>query len=148
MSYNIPGQLQRFAGDRGLRDAENRAARVIADNIRSRLASILPRLPAGDALVITSGDGTLARIAAHELNQQAPGTATALEGGTAAWGEAGLPLEKGATRMGTPADDPRLSPRHRSGDVEAAMRTYLAWEIDLVNQMATDDDQRFRILTA
>jgi LPS-assembly lipoprotein len=39
VSYNIPGQQQRFAGDRGLRDAENRAAQVIADNIRSRLAS-------------------------------------------------------------------------------------------------------------
>lgn len=39
VSYNIPGQQQRFAGDRGLRDAENRAAKVIAENIRSRLAS-------------------------------------------------------------------------------------------------------------
>jgi len=39
VSYNIPGQQQRFAGDRGLRDAENRAAKVIADNIRSRLAA-------------------------------------------------------------------------------------------------------------
>lgn len=39
VSYNIPGQQQRFAGDRGLRDAENRAAKVIADNIRDRLAS-------------------------------------------------------------------------------------------------------------
>ena len=39
VSYNIPGQQQRFAGDRGLRDAENRAAKVIADNIRSRLTS-------------------------------------------------------------------------------------------------------------
>ena len=39
VSYNIPGQQQRFAGDRGLRDAENRAALVIADNIRNRLAS-------------------------------------------------------------------------------------------------------------
>ena len=39
VSYDIPGQQQRFAGDRGLRDAENRAAKVISDNIRSRLAS-------------------------------------------------------------------------------------------------------------
>lgn len=39
VSYNIPGQQQRFAGERGLRDAENRAAKEIADNIRSRLAS-------------------------------------------------------------------------------------------------------------
>ena len=39
VSYNIPGQQQRFTGDRGLRDAANRAAKVIADNIRNRLAS-------------------------------------------------------------------------------------------------------------
>ena len=39
VSYNIPGQEQRFAGDRGMRDAENRAAKVIADQIRDRLAS-------------------------------------------------------------------------------------------------------------
>jgi LPS-assembly lipoprotein len=39
VSYDIPGQQQRFARARGLRDAENRAARVIAEQIRSRLAS-------------------------------------------------------------------------------------------------------------
>ncbi len=39
VSYDIPGQQQRFAGDRGLRDAENRAAQTIAENIRNRLAS-------------------------------------------------------------------------------------------------------------
>ena len=39
VSFNIPGQQQRFAGERGLRDAENRAASVIAEAIRNRLAS-------------------------------------------------------------------------------------------------------------
>jgi LPS-assembly lipoprotein len=39
VSYDIPGQQQRFARLRGLRDAESRAAKVIADNVRSRLAS-------------------------------------------------------------------------------------------------------------
>jgi LPS-assembly lipoprotein len=39
VSYDIPGQEQRFARVRGLRDAELRAAKVISDNIRSRLAS-------------------------------------------------------------------------------------------------------------
>jgi LPS-assembly lipoprotein len=39
VSYDVPGQEQRFARLRGLRDAESRAAKVIADNIRSRLAS-------------------------------------------------------------------------------------------------------------
>jgi len=39
VSYDIPGQQQRFARQRGLRDAENRAAKVIAENIQNRLAS-------------------------------------------------------------------------------------------------------------
>jgi LPS-assembly lipoprotein len=39
VSYNIPGQQQRFAGERGLRDAEDRAAKEIAESIRNRLAS-------------------------------------------------------------------------------------------------------------
>jgi len=39
VSYDIPGQQQRFARARGLRDAETRATRVIAENIRNRLAS-------------------------------------------------------------------------------------------------------------
>lgn len=39
VSYNIPGQEQRFARARGYRDAENRAAKMIADNISQRLSS-------------------------------------------------------------------------------------------------------------
>ena len=39
VSYDIPGQLQRFARTRAYRDAEDRAAREIADNIQTRLAS-------------------------------------------------------------------------------------------------------------
>jgi LPS-assembly lipoprotein len=39
VSYDIPGQQQRFARSRALRDAEDQAAKVIADNISQRLAS-------------------------------------------------------------------------------------------------------------
>jgi LPS-assembly lipoprotein len=39
VSYDIPGAEQRFARIRGLRDAENRAAKQVADHIRNRLAS-------------------------------------------------------------------------------------------------------------
>ena len=39
VSYDIPGQQQRYARLRGLRDAESRAAKVIAENIRARLSS-------------------------------------------------------------------------------------------------------------
>lgn len=43
-------------------------------------------------------------------------------------------------------DDIRLRAREESGDREAAMRAYLAWEIELVNQMATEEDHRFRVI--
>jgi len=39
VSYDIPGQLQRFARARAVRDAEDRAAHEIAENIQTRLAS-------------------------------------------------------------------------------------------------------------
>ncbi|TMJ31006.1 MAG: hypothetical protein E6G88_06165, partial [Alphaproteobacteria bacterium] len=41
VSSDVPGQQQRFASSRARRDAEDRAAKVIADQIRSRLASYL-----------------------------------------------------------------------------------------------------------
>jgi len=39
VSYDIPGNLQRFARARAFRDAEDRAAHEIAENIQTRLAS-------------------------------------------------------------------------------------------------------------
>lgn len=39
VSFDIPGQEQRFARTRGLRDAEDRATQQIADNISQRMAS-------------------------------------------------------------------------------------------------------------
>lgn len=109
--------------------------------IRARLASILPTLPAGQ-VVFTSSDGVLARLAAADF----PGRSMALAGGTQAWVAAGLPLETGNDRMATSPDDIRLRAREQAGSVEDAMNAYLSWEIALAEQMATDDDQRFRIV--
>lgn len=39
LTYDIPGSYQRFARERALRDAENRACQEIADRIQTRLAS-------------------------------------------------------------------------------------------------------------
>jgi len=39
VSYDMPGSYQRFARSRAFRDAEDRAAQLIADNIQTRLAS-------------------------------------------------------------------------------------------------------------
>jgi len=109
--------------------------------IRSRLDTDMAKLPAGQPVVFTSSDGVLARYAAAEHSGSA-----ALTGGTQAWVAAGRPLETGATRMASAAEDMRLRAREMPGSVEDAMRAYLSWEIELVNQMATDDDQRFRVM--
>jgi hypothetical protein len=98
--------------------------------------------------VLTSSDGILARLAAADATAIAGKPALALEGGTQAWRQAGLPLEQGATRMATQPDDVRLRAREQSGGMEEAMRAYLSWEIDLAEQMAADDDQRFRIVVS
>ena len=39
VSYDIPGSIQRFARSRAFREAEDRAANEIAENIQTRLAS-------------------------------------------------------------------------------------------------------------
>jgi rhodanese-related sulfurtransferase len=114
--------------------------------IRSRLDAILPQLPAEDTVVFTSADGMLARLAAADAKAITSVPVLALDGGTAAWRNAGLPLERGATRMATAPDDVRLRAREQTGGVEEAMRAYLSWEVDLAEQMAKDDDQRFRVV--
>ena len=115
--------------------------------IRSRLADDLGKLPKAETIVLTSPDGALARLAAADLAGSASVPVMVLAGGTEAWVGAGLPLETGATRMASEPEDVVLSARERGQGREEAMREYLAWEIDLVNQMATDDDHRFRVVT-
>jgi 3-mercaptopyruvate sulfurtransferase SseA len=113
---------------------------------RTRLPEILAKLPAAETLVLTSPDGRLAQLAAAELAGIAAVPVMVLAGGTQAWVEAGLPIEQGATHMACEADDVVLSARERNQDREAAMREYLEWEINLVNDMASDDDHRFHVV--
>jgi rhodanese-related sulfurtransferase len=111
--------------------------------IRARLAGALDKLPTEGDLVLTSEDGVIARFAAAELRASRP--VKVLEGGTAAWKAAGLPLETGMGRLASDPDDVALSARDRPADRERFMREYLAWEVDLVNQIARDTDCRFRL---
>jgi 3-mercaptopyruvate sulfurtransferase SseA len=98
-------------------------------------------------IVLTSADGKLAALAAAEAQAATKLPVSTLAGGTQAWADAGLPLESGPTRMLDPPDDVYLMPRERAADREQAMKEYLAWEIKLVEDMATDDDQRFQVMT-
>jgi rhodanese-related sulfurtransferase len=110
--------------------------------IRARLGSALAKFPAAGDLVLTSEDGAIARFAAAEI---APRPVRVLAGGTVAWKAAGLPLDTGMGPLADEPDDVSLSARDRPAERERYMREYLAWEIELVNQIARDDDCRFRL---
>jgi rhodanese-related sulfurtransferase len=115
--------------------------------IRARLGDALDKLPAQGELVLTSEDGTTARYAAAELGTGRP--VKVLAGGTAAWKAAGLPLDTGMGPLASEPDDISVSARDRPpAERERYMREYLAWEIDLVNQITRDSDCRFRLAPA
>ncbi|WP_179283951.1 rhodanese-like domain-containing protein [Bordetella genomosp. 10] len=115
--------------------------------VRARLADSLPAIVAGGPpreLILTCADGQLARIACAELSALTDAPVSALEGGTAAWAAAGLPLAEGAERLSGPDDDVWLRAHQRAGDTRKAMLEYLDWEEGLVAAVAADADFRFR----
>ena len=67
-----------------------------------------------------------------------------LEGGNAAWRAAGYPFSTEA-KMADEAIDQWRKPYERTGDTEAAMREYLAWETDLLPRIARDGSLKFAI---
>jgi len=113
--------------------------------VRTRLAALVPQLRGKAMVVVTGPDLGLAKLAIPELHALLPGVQLrVLAGGTATWKADGLPIE--ADRR-VPADadciDAYLRPYDRNDGVEAAMREYLAWEIDLVEAIERDGDAHF-----
>ncbi len=112
--------------------------------VRARLREALGKLPQAALLVLTSPDGVLARLAAPEAEAVTGTPVAVLRGGTLAWKAQGLPLAGGAGQLADTPDDVWLRPYDREQDVEAAMKEYLSWEVDLVEQIKRDGDARFR----
>jgi len=67
-----------------------------------------------------------------------------LTGGTAAWTAAGKKLEAGFTHMADKTNDVWCRPYDMNDAQEGAMKQYLSWEINLVNQLKRDGTTRFR----
>ena len=107
--------------------------------VRADLAERLAGLPARPVVVLTSPDGTLAALAAADVE----GGVRVLGGGTAAWTAAGFDTEAGAEGLAANVNDVWLRPYDRGAGVEDAMRHYLAWEVDLVAQLERDGTARF-----
>jgi hypothetical protein len=52
-------------------------------------------------------------------------------------------MTEGAERMASDTLDVFPKPYERDGGVEAAMKEYLTWEVDLVRQIEADGDAHF-----
>jgi rhodanese-related sulfurtransferase len=111
--------------------------------IRSRLAAALAKHKPRGTLVLTSEDGVLAGLAAPEARALTEVPVHALVGGNAAWRAAGYPLTADDPKMADDPIDTWLKPYERSRDIPAAMREYLAWEVDLLARIARDGTTDF-----
>jgi len=105
--------------------------------IRTRLAAALKKIPLAATVVLTSEDGALARLAVAEAQAVFDRPVRFLDGGNAAWQAVGYPFSSEA-RMADEAVDQWRKPYERTGDVEGAMREYLAWETDLLPRIERD----------
>ena len=115
--------------------------------IRARLGETLPGLDQKEMVVLTSGDGRLARLAAAEARAAAKVPVKVLAGGNAAWRRDGLALADGLEDTADPVDDDAFRrPYERAEGVEDAMHQYLNWEQGLVGQIARDGTARFTVL--
>lgn len=115
--------------------------------LRAQLPQALKQLPASDRLVITCGSGALARLVAADLKQLTDVPVAVLAGGTGAWAAEGRPLEKGASRLASPAIDRYRRPYEGTDNPRAAMQAYLDWEFGLVEQLARDGTHGFKVLS-
>jgi rhodanese-related sulfurtransferase len=121
--------------------------------VRAGLATSLPGMLAKQAgarqIVLVSPDSEIAALAAPEATEAANGLPVlVLAGGMKAWRDAKLPIETGHTRMADPPTDVWYRPYDFKEDVEAAMRQYLDWEVDLVPQVKRDGDASFSVMKA
>lgn len=140
------------AGDTAVIDV-TRSANYVARHIpgawfavRSDLPAALTRIPAARRYVLTCGSSQLARFAAADLAELTQAEVWALDGGTAAWVAAGLPVEAGETRLASNRIDRYRRPYEGTSAPRAAMQAYLDWEFGLVEQLGRDGTHGFRVI--
>jgi len=119
--------------------------------VRAGLGRSIPEMLKKQAgvtrIVLVSSDAEIATLAAPEAAAAAGDLPVAiLAGGFRAWRDAKLAVETGHVRMADPPTDVWYRPYDFKEDVEAAMRQYLDWEVDLVPQVVRDGDARFSVL--
>jgi rhodanese-related sulfurtransferase len=144
--------LQSFPGDRTIIDfsysTAYRRGHIPGSHfaIRAQLREALANMSLGKSLVITSEDGVLARLAAPEVAQASGLPVRALVGGNEAWLAAGGKMESSGERWAVPPQDLWLKPFDQlQGKVEDRLKSYLSWEVGLLQQLERDSGVRFSI---
>ena len=112
--------------------------------VRARLRAALAGIPADAPVVLTSPDGTLARLALDETRELGGHEVAALEGGTERWLAEGREVHTGLADAVGATDDVWYKPYEHRGAQERCMREYLTWEVALPEQVARDGTARFR----
>jgi rhodanese-related sulfurtransferase len=119
---------------------------AVRAGLGATIAEMLKQQPGAARIVLVSPDGEIAALAAPEAAAAAGSLPVAiLAGGMKAWRDSGLPTETGHVRMADPPTDVWYRPYDFKEDVEAAMRQYLDWEVDLVPQVKRDGDATFDV---
>jgi rhodanese-related sulfurtransferase len=124
--------------------------------VRARLAEAIAGLPTNERLpasarlagkapiVLTSGDGLLARLALKEARALTARDVQALDGGTDRWLAEGRVAESGLAHIVGDTNDVWYKPYEHRGAQEKFMRDYLTWEVALVEQIERDGTTRFQ----
>ena len=119
--------------------------------LRSQLKQALAQCPSALRYVLTCPDSVMARFALNECVQVLSdlgntAAVSVLEGGTQAWRDAGLDLEKGPTHLVSPPIDRYKRPYEGTNNAREAMQGYLDWEFGLVEQLGRDGTHHFWVL--
>lgn len=114
--------------------------------LRSQLPQALEKLPLAERYVLTCGSSLLARFVVAELAELSGKPVFLLEGGTAAWVAAGLPVEAGDQHLAVPRSDRYRRPYEGTDNPREAMQAYLDWEFGLVEQLGRDGTHHFRVI--
>ncbi|PVX81290.1 rhodanese-related sulfurtransferase [Paraburkholderia unamae] len=117
--------------------------------LRSHLApgfDDLRALPDAKRYVVTCMTNALAPFAAPEIAALTGKPVEVLEGGTAAWQRAGLPVERGDAQLASPRIDRYRRPYEGTDNAREAMNAYLEWEYGLVAQLGRDGTHGFFVI--
>jgi hypothetical protein len=114
--------------------------------LRSQLKDAIKKIPQVDRYILTSSPNELSIFAAEEFQALTKAEVLVLEGGNAAWTNAGFELEKGPSRLASPPLDRYKRPYEGTSVDPAAMQAYLDWEFGLVEQLGKDGTHHFWVL--